>query len=283
VLPYADAWLAPSGSPPQFHLDLDDIESKTLRRLAALRRLNGAITIAERDEEQAARMATRETAALDRCNRIYVCSTLDQGFLHGRGRADVYVLPNALPIPPTLPPPDESLAFTLLFVSTLGYYPNEDAALHFCRDVLPLIRREATRPFRVAIVGPGASPAVQQLGEAPEVRVIGAAPDLLPWYRDASAVVIPLRAGGGTRIKVLEAFSFRRPVVSTTIGVEGIEARHGEHALISDTPEMFARHCLRLMDDPMIADKLTARAFALFKDAYSTEAVTRMVAALPPP
>jgi glycosyltransferase involved in cell wall biosynthesis len=129
-------------------------------------------------------------------------------------------------------------------------------------------------------LGTGAPDAVQQLARIPEVRVIGAVPDLTPWYRDADAVVVPLRAGGGTRIKVLEAFSFRRPVVSTSLGVEGIDVVPDEHVLLGDSPDELAMQCQRLMDDRHLGEMLVERAYALLVSAYSKDAQARALAAV---
>jgi polysaccharide biosynthesis protein PslH len=104
--------------------------------------------------------------------------------------------------------------------------------------------------------------------------------DVAPWYRDTHVVVVPIRAGGGTRIKVLEAFRAARAVVSTSVGVAGIDARDGEHVLIGDSAQQLAQQCARLAADPGLADGLAEQAFRLFMDAYSTEAVARASAAM---
>jgi polysaccharide biosynthesis protein PslH len=283
TLPFARPWLETNGQRPARHLDLDDVESSTRRGLAALYRLNGNLPRAEAEEAEAERSAALEAEVLQSFDRVYVCSEGDRAALLTGERADVCVLPNALPVPAPLPPRRPDGPFTFLFVGTLGYYPNEDAIVHFCRQVVPLLRRIAPREFRVAIVGFGATPAVQRLASLPEVRLIGTVPDVAPWYAEADAVVVPIRAGGGTRIKVLEAFGYRRPVVSTSIGVEGIDARPEEHLLVGDTPAAMAEQCARLMGDPRLAQALAERAFALFLRSYSTEAVERRMAQLARP
>ena len=166
-------------------------------------------------------------------------------------------------------------------MGTLGYYPNEDGLRYFCSCVLPLMRQMAPRVFNVTIVGTGATDGIQQLTHEPEVRLVGAVPDVAPYYRDADAIVVPVRAGGGTRIKVLEAFSYRRPVVSTSIGIEGIDAHDAEHVLLADTADVFAEQCVRLMRDAALAERLTENALSLVRRAYSLEAVARTVAAFP--
>ena len=111
------------------------------------------------------------------------------------------------------------------------------------------------------------------------MRLIGAVPDVAGEYADADAVIVPVRAGGGTRIKVLEAFAYRRPLITTSAGLEGIEALPEEHCLIADTPGEFATQCLRLMRNPELGREVAERAYALVTSRYSPEVVARLVTA----
>jgi glycosyltransferase involved in cell wall biosynthesis len=282
MLPFARPYLAATcGHAPKRHLDLDDIESVTHRRLGELYRLNGNATLAGLAEQEAQRYEALEDEVLREFDRVYVCSAEDRERLRHRSSREVCVLPNAVRVPVSVGLKPRGGPFTFLFVGTLGYYPNEDGIRYFCSCVLPLIRQTAPRAFNVTIVGAGATDAIRQLAHVPEVVLVGAVPDVAPYYRDADAVVVPVRAGGGTRIKVLEAFSYRRPVVSTSIGMEGIAARDEEHVLLGDTADVFAERCVRLMRDSASADRLTENAFSLVRRAHSLEAVARTVAALP--
>jgi polysaccharide biosynthesis protein PslH len=284
MVPFARQYFGPSRQGPQRHLDLDDIESSTRRRIADLYRLNGNQALARLEDLAVERAEELETVALRDLDRIYVCSEQDRQTLSRRSSAQLCVLPNALPPLPPLPAQQRADGlFRLLFVGTLGYYPNEDAILYFCTAVLPLLRLAAPRAFQVTIVGTGVTPAIRQLAALPEVRLVGAVPDVAPWYGGADAVIVPVRAGGGTRIKVLEAFRYGRPVVSTSIGVEGIAATAEEHVLLGDTPAAFAGQCRRLMADPQLARHLTMKARALFERAYTSDAVARALAAVPLP
>jgi glycosyltransferase involved in cell wall biosynthesis len=280
TLPYARPYLdACAGHTPQRHLDLDDIESTTHRGLADLYRLNGNITMARWEDARAERYEALENVMLRRVDRVYVCSQRDKEELRGRARAQVWVLPNAVRVPAALPAHQQHDPFRFLFVGTLGYYPNADAVRYFCAEVLPLIRQTTPRDVRVTIVGAGPPDVLRQLASVPDVHLVGQVPDVAPWYREADAVLVPLRAGGGTRIKVLEAFSYRRPVVSTSIGIDGIDAQDEEHVLVGDTAATLAGQCVRLMADPALADRLTTNAFSLLMRAYTSAVVTRTVAA----
>lgn len=282
MTPYALPYLVRAGRrSPRSHLDLDDIESATRRRLAELCELRDAHERALFEATEADRYESVERELLPRFDRVYVCSETDRAELVRRYRCrEVRVIPNAVTVPPPPPPRAPGGPFTFLFVGTLGYFPNEDALLYLFDEVVPLLRTKTSREFRVLIVGTGGRPAVQELGERPDARLVGPVPDVAPYYAAADAVVVPIRAGGGTRIKVLEAFSYRRPVVSTSIGIEGIEARNGEHVLLGDTPEAFADACARVIAQADLAAALAENAFALLTRLYTVEVISKSLAAL---
>jgi polysaccharide biosynthesis protein PslH len=276
----AEPWLRQAG---WRQLDLDDVESVSRRRIAALHRMLGDETAALREETAASHARMLEDAALARFDRVAVCSAQDRDYLGGRGRAGIVVVPNTLPLPETTPlPPAGDGPATLLFVGTLGYFPNEDAARLLCTEILPLVQAGSDRPITARIVGAGARPSLHRLSALPGVEIVGPVDDVSPSYRDAHVVVVPLRAGGGTRIKILEAFAQGRPVVSTTIGIEGIAAASERHALIADEPQSFAAACLRLLRDATLAESIAREAFALFTRAYSDETLATAIAALAP-
>jgi glycosyltransferase involved in cell wall biosynthesis len=282
ALPFAASWLGDRAASLR-QLDLDDVESVTRHRIAALLATNGEATAATRELAAARAARLREDDALARFDRVFVCSESDRQAVQGRGAAEVVVFPNTLPLPETTsPPPPTGGPFCLLFVGTLGYYPNQDAMHYFCAEILPRIRSAVGRPVILRIVGTGISAEMRARASLPNVEIISNVPDVAPWYRDAHVAVVPIRAGGGTRIKILEAFAQARPVVTTSIGIEGIAAENGRHALIADDPASFAASCLRLLHDPMFAREMADEAFALLSRAYSDESLARIVATLAP-
>lgn len=252
------------------HLDLDDIESKTRRRIAALQRQNGHMDMARETESAARKAEMLEVIAFRRFGRIYVCSEPDRQELRERCQAEVLVLPNVVR-PAPLPPREADGIWRLLFVGSLKYYPNEDAVIYFCTRILPRIRALAACKVEVVIAGPGASTLLREVAREAGVRLVGAMRDLTAVYQSADAVIVPIRAGGGTRIKILEAFAHGRPVISSSIGAEGIDARREEHLLIADTPEDFADCCLQLMTDRLLTQRLAAKALELLHRSYTPE------------
>ena len=194
---------------------------------------------------------------------------------------EVRVVPNAVALPEK---PLEALTthpFTFLFVGTQGFYPNEDAVSWFCREVLPMIKARTRQPCLVRIVGRGYSPVIARLAGIDGVRVVGEVEDLEREYANADAVIVPVRTGGGMRIKVLEAFANQRPVVTTSAAVEGIDAAQGEHFLLGDTARAFATKCLYLMQDRDLGRKLAMNAFELVSERYAWDAVTALITSRP--
>ena len=138
--------------------------------------------------------------------------------------------------------------------------------------MLPILRRiAASRPFAVEIVGATPSPRVIALGGHPEITVVGPVAEVAPSYRRAHAVIVPLRTGGGTRIKILEAFAHERPVVSTAIGAEGLEVQADRHLAVADSPADFAAACARLIQTPAAGAAYAREGLALVHARYAPD------------
>jgi glycosyltransferase involved in cell wall biosynthesis len=281
TLPFVRPYFDRAGGRARLHLDLDDIESKTHRRIASLHESAGNVAEAELERAQARSSQLLETAAFHILHRIYVCSEADKNELLQRCKAEVQVLKNAVRLPANPSPrslhPGE--VFKLLFVGTLDYYPNQDALHYFCSQILPILRERAGHPFRVAVIGANPPESLRRLTSR-EVGVVGTVRDVQRWYEQCHAVIVPIRAGGGSRIKILEAFSYQRPVVTTSVGIEGIEAESNRHALIEDTAEGFATACIRLMSDSECAKRLVENSTELVTRSYTSEALRKQIAAL---
>jgi glycosyltransferase involved in cell wall biosynthesis len=277
--PFARPWLEAIPAPRR-SLDLDDVESVTRARRAALWRERGRLERAGAEAVAAESAAAREAEALATFDLVFVCSDHDRRLLAGHGPAEIRVVPNALPVPAPLPPPPVDGPRRLLFVGTLGYPPNDDAALLFCREVLPAVRRLIGRDVALIIAGGGASAELERAAAETGATLTGYVADLALLYRDAHLVVMPIRAGGGTRIKAIEAFAFRRPVVSTPLGVEGLAVVDGMHVLLGDDSETIARQCWRVLSEPALASSLVERAWELFVSAYSMDRLADIVDAL---
>ena len=276
TLPLAHSLVEQCTPRPRLDLDLDDIDSVTHARIAALGRANGDLPVALWGEAEAKRSAGAEREALRTADRVYVSSEPDRRLLTSLGGcAELRVLPNGVRIPPSPLPEPEREPFRFLFIGTLGYYPNEDAALLLCRKIAPAVRNLSPIEVRFEIAGGGASRRLRQAAGDAGVHLLGAVPNVRTVYGSAGALVVPLRAGGGTRIKILEAFSYGRPVVSTSIGAAGLAVAHETELLIADTPDAIAAACVRLACDPELRALLAAKGRDLVNSNYSPAAVER--------
>ncbi len=139
---------------------------------------------------------------------------------------------------------------SIVFTGSMDWLPNEDSVLYFSKEILPLIW-EKNPQVNFYVVGKSPAPAISNLGLADKrIIVTGRVDDVRPLMDAAQVFVVPLRIGGGTRLKILEAMAMQKAVVSTTIGAEGIQYTDGQNILLADTPENFAQKVLQLLSDP---------------------------------
>ena len=265
---------APPGAPvPRIVLDEHNIEHDLAKQSrdasqSPLRRLHHAVNWRK--------ILREEIAAWTELDGVTFTSNDDAA----RARALVpgvraAVIPNAANVDyfrprSELPPPDGR---TVLFFGTLNYFPNRDGVQYLLREIWPILER--THPgARLKLVGPHPTPeVVAQKG--PRIEVAGLVDDLRPHLAEAAVVVVPLRTGGGTRFKILEAMAMGKPVVSTTLGAEGISATPGRDILLADDPPSFAAAVGRILDDSRLGAQLGQAARDLVVARYSWAAVAR--------
>lgn len=154
----------------------------------------------------------------------------------------------------------------ILFLASLDWPPNVDGFLWFYENVLPLVQREAPAA-RVSIIGKGRAPRLQALASF-GVRLIGFVDDVAPYLQAAEVCIVPLFAGGGMRIKILEMFAHRKAVVSTSVGCEGLAAANEQDLLIADDPQNFAEAILAVLRQPTFRRSLGAHARTLVEKKY---------------
>ena len=160
----------------------------------------------------------------------------------------------------------------IVFVGAMDYFPNSEAAIFFANRIWPHVRNRLNGA-ELTIVGANPGAAVLALGELPGVKVTGMVPDVRPFYRDALAAVVPLRTGGGTRLKILEAMAAGVPVLSTPLGAEGLEVVDGENILLVDAgdAEGWADRLVSLGDSPARRAQLIAAGLRLVRGRYDWE------------
>jgi glycosyltransferase involved in cell wall biosynthesis len=164
-----------------------------------------------------------------------------------------------------------------VFVGKMDYRPNVDAAVWFCDEVLPRVR-ERDPEFRFTIVGAEPAPAVRALGKRRGVEVTGFVDDTRPYLESAALAVAPLRSGSGTRLKILEALAMETPVVTTTTGAEGIDARDGEHLWREDDPAAFADRVVEVAAGDRAAEAVGRAGRELVERRYGWKAIAASAA-----
>ena len=205
-------------------------------------------------------MRNWELQALSLFARISTVSEREAEWIHARNpKLRTSAIKNGVDTKQCLVLPEGDESESLLFVGTMGYSPNVDAMLWFCEAILPLVRKSVPR-LRLEIVGRNPTAEVQSLTALDGVGVSGLVEDIRPFYQNARVVIVPLRAGGGTRLKILEAMSFGRAVVSTRLGAEGLNVVDGEHLMIADSPLEFADKIKSLLLDGDLRRSITDRA-----------------------
>jgi polysaccharide biosynthesis protein PslH len=180
---------------------------------------------------------------------------------------NVAAVPNGVDVEYFRPEPAPVARGTVVFNGVLDYRPNIDGVNFLVDEVLPLVRKQ--RPeVRLTVVGRGSESAVEALRRR-DIDATGEVPDVRPYLRGAEVVVVPIRMGSGTRLKVVEGLALGKPVVSTTLGCEGVNVRDGEHLLIGDTAETFALQIVHLFEHPEVGEALGRAGRELTEREYS--------------
>lgn len=161
----------------------------------------------------------------------------------------------------------------MLFVGSFGYGANRDAFVHLRNDILPHIRTDAV----LVTVGSGKPPTQRRGYVDDRIRFVGAVDEIAPYYRRARVLVAPLRHGGGTKLKILEAMANGTPVVTTSIGAAGLEVETGRHLLVADDPREFARLVDRVLCDSDLSDRLSVASRNLVAAQYSWQSVGELL------
>ncbi|MFC7157378.1 glycosyltransferase family 4 protein [Halomarina halobia] len=212
-----------------------------------------------------------ERAVYDASDRTLVLGERDRERLDGVG--DVRVQRVALDADDYRPAdPADAVPDRLLFFGSYNWFPNRDGIAWFVEDILPTVRR-ARPDVELLVAGRGAPESVRALGDRPNVRFAGEVGDLAPLVRSASAVVAPLRVGGGVRIKVLESMAWGAPVVTTPSGFEGVQATPGDDLLVPDSTGGFADATVRVLEDDRLRERIARNARETVRERYSTDAV----------
>lgn len=222
-------------------------------------------------------MARAEEMYLQRADHVLTVSDADRSFFTKIIDPDkITTIPTGVDVEYFSPVTDtaKSSARSLVFTGSMDWLPNEDAIVYFCEEIFPIIRQKAPE-VQLLVVGRQPTRRLKALAEShPEITLTGTVPDIRPFVRDANVYVVPLRIGGGTRIKIFEAMAMGKPVVSTSLGAEGLPVTHGQDIVIADTPQAFAAAVLRLLASTDEQKRIGRAARQLVEGRYSWSAVT---------
>jgi glycosyltransferase involved in cell wall biosynthesis len=269
-------------------VDLDDLEDqKILSRLAAVgpdagAGAGGTVARARRlvartqAKMNAARWARLQKTVAADVDRVTLCSDLDAT---RSGLGNVVVVPNGYDRPDPPAGRDEiAEPPRLLLAGNFLYPPNADAARFLVTNILPLLKQ--SRPdVTVRLVGEP-NEAVARLGATPDVSVAGRVETMEPELAQADLVVVPVRYGSGTRVKIIEAAANRIPVVSTALGAEGLGFENGRELIVADTARDFADACVRLLAEPELRHRLADQAQTAFLARFQWSSVRDRIRAL---
>ena len=179
------------------------------------------------------------------------------------------VIPTGVDVEYFQPLPGEETANSLVFTGSMDWLPNEDAIFYFADTILPLMREHSPEVF-LDVVGRNPSRKLQALAESEKsIRLTGWVDDIRPFVGRGSVCIVPLRIGGGTRLKIFEAMAMGKAVVSTSVGAEGLAVRSGENIVLADSPNDFAQAVISLLRDPRRRQQLGAAARTLVQENYS--------------
>lgn len=228
-------------------------------------------------QRQARKLREFETKACRAATKVVAVSDNDVDHLQQlTGRRDIVCVPNG--VDTAFFTPVEEVSPTqqprsLVYVGGFTWYPNQDAIEYFCKEVFPIIRQEAPDVV-LRVIGRYRENAVTQSMQAQGgVELCGLVDDIRPFVHEASVYIVPLRIGGGTRLKILDALAMGKAIVSTSIGCEGIAVTPNTDILVEDTPEAFARAVLSLLDAPAEARRLGDNGRRLVEQRYDWRAL----------
>ena len=221
------------------------------------------------------KMEAAERRYLRLADHVLTVSETDRdAFLPFVNPEKLTVIPTGVDVDYFQPMPVDETADSLVFTGSMDWLPNEDAIFYFVGSVLPLIQQQCPN-VSLEVVGRSPSRKLQALAETEKsLRLTGWVEDIRPFVARGSVCIVPLRVGGGTRLKIFEAMAMSKAVASTSVGAEGLPVRTGENILLADTPRDFAEAVVNLLRDPKRRKQLGTAARTLVQEKYSWQKVT---------
>lgn len=222
------------------------------------------------------RMDAAEHEYLQKADHVIAVSENDrQMFAEFIDPAKLTVTPTGADTEFFQPTDEKEIPDSLVFTGSMDWLPNEDGIFYFANEIFPLIRRRVPNAT-LCVVGRKPSRRLQDLASrVSNIQLTGWVEDVRPFLARRAVCIVPLRVGGGTRLKIFEAMSMAKAVVSTSIGAEGLPVKDGEHLLLADDPHSFAEITLQLLGDASYREQIGRAGRQLVEENYSWNTVSR--------
>jgi glycosyltransferase involved in cell wall biosynthesis len=273
VTPYLDT--ARGAGVRRIILDLHESTTRTIPSIAAIEQNRGRALFRR---HVGAAMQSVEALVVTQVEQVWLASEVERHHFRASYPLanDSCLVPNTVDVDGTrwVPVSDpHRVASSIVYPASFGYEPNLDAARFLVDEVMPLLPE-----MTLALVG-SSIPAWMRNLDHPRIAVLGPVPDMTPHLARSGSMPVPLRAGGGTRLKVLEALAVGTPVISTSLGVEGLGLGQGVHFLLAETAEEFAAGIERVRDDTQLAHQMSVAGRGLVETGFSRTALMRALTA----
>lgn len=269
LLPVVGTW--PAAKRPKISIDLDEDDVETHRRIARLHTLRG--------DDVTGRWLEAEAVAFDRIVRHWL-PQVDMAFISTERereavdeRYGIRPIVAANGIAPPTAMARKPAGHELVFVGGFGYFPNLDGALWLLEAILPVLKDRSRVPVSMTLVGRNPTKQLCRLADRSGVTILDDVGDLLPIYERASIALVPLRAGGGSRIKLLEAAAYGVPIIVTSTGAENSGLMDGRDIWVADEPDAFVDACLTILTEPAKAARRAAAAKEFVETHYSRQEI----------
>jgi glycosyltransferase involved in cell wall biosynthesis len=221
----------------------------------------------------------QEILAYSNADNVWAISTYDRDIIRQHlPKVPIDIVPNLHPIPTSIPSRKKRKLNSLIFIGGFNHPPNTDAILYFHNQILPLVRKKIPE-VKLLVIGDSPPEEIQKL-QSDSVNIVGYVPETKPYLDESYISIVPLRFGAGMKGKVGEALAHGLPVVTTSIGAQGMGLRHQHNAWIADSPEEFALGIVSLCKDNRLYDKLSKNGRDRVAEAFSAEAGQRTVSKL---
>lgn len=220
------------------------------------------------------KMLAYERKTCQRFDSVVAVSAVDRDVMRREfGVERVFDIPTGVDTEYFQPTGNQPEPYELVFTGSMDWMPNEDAIVYFAEQILPLVAAKIPE-VKLTVVGRKPTPRVVALAETnPRITVTGRVDDVRPYMDRAAAYVVPIRVGGGTRLKIYEAMAMAKPVISTTVGAEGLAVRNSEDAVIADAPRAFAEAVIAVLEDRAFAERVGRAARAVVSERFGWDKV----------